>query len=78
VYDKDYLLDAVKMKRSMLKNPFEKFERKRFIYYGKDVKLLQINPSLWDDLSKSDIKEIQRITFDNLETYYKDFGGLNG
>lgn len=78
VYDSEYLSDDVKMKRSMLKNPFEKFERKRFIYYGKDVKLIQINPSLWDKLSPSDIKEIQRITFDNLKNYYNGFGGLNG
>ena len=33
VFDDEYLKDRTKMKKSILDNPFEKFERKRFVYY---------------------------------------------
>lgn len=76
VYDREYLLDTIKMKRNMLKNPFEKYERKRFIYYGKDIKLMQINPQLWYKLSEGDIEQIKKIERENLESYYRDLGGI--
>ncbi len=72
VYDKEYLEDAVKMKRSILSNPFEKFERKRFVYYSKDLKLIAFNPILWDKMDIDFRQRIQTMEQDFLEEYYAD------
>ncbi len=76
VYNNDYLKDFNKMKKSILANPFEKFERKRFVYYSKDLNIICFNPILWQKLTK-DIKE-DVIAKENkfLEDYYENLGGL--
>lgn len=76
VYNNDYLKDFNKMKKSILANPFEKFERKRFVYYSKDLNIICFNPILWQKLTK-DIKE-DVIAKENkfLKEYYENLGGL--
>lgn len=71
VYTLEYLSNKTKMKESLLTNPFEKFERKRFIFYGKDIAMLSFNPVLWDKLSAEDISESRSIMEDNLKFYYE-------
>lgn len=39
VFNYEYLNDRTKMKKSILDNPFEKFERKRFVYFSKDLNI---------------------------------------
>lgn len=75
-YDIDYLNDKNRMKKSILDNPFEKFERKRFVYYSKDLNILSINPFLWKSLSKDIIEDIINKEKQFLKDYYKKFGGL--
>ena len=72
VYDKDYLNDNHKMKRSMLENPFEKFERKRFIFYGNDISQLSFNPLLWEKLDEEDLKKIKTIMQLHLTNYFNN------
>ena len=48
------------MKNSLLKNPFEKFERKRFLYHCKDLKLISFSAILWDQL-KDDKEALAKI-----------------
>ncbi|MBN2861214.1 MAG: DEAD/DEAH box helicase, partial [Sphaerochaetaceae bacterium] len=76
VYTETYLSDTVRMQKSMLDNPFEKFERKRFIYYGKDVALLSFHPRLWEELTAEDISGIRGMMREHLKEYYTPFGGL--
>ena len=76
VYTEHYLADIEKIKKSMLNNPFEKFERKRFIYYGKDVALLSFHPRLWEELTADDITVIRAMMREHLKEYYESFGGL--
>ena len=66
VHDNEYLKDRTKMKKSILDNPFEKFERKRFIYFSKDLNILSFNPNLWTKLTEQIF----------LKEYYKTMGGL--
>ena len=62
-------------KRSILANPFEKFERKRFVYYSKDLNILSFNPALWEQMS-AEVKEgIREKEKGFLERYYKRLGG---
>ncbi len=74
--DKTYLYDNNHLKKNMLANPFEKFERKRFLYYAKDLKRIAIAPNLWRQLTKEDITNIQQQMFDDLEKYYSSLGGI--
>lgn len=39
-YDEKMLMDRKAIRRNMLTNPFEKFERKRFLYYSKDLSVI--------------------------------------
>ena len=75
-YDREFLDDLVKVKRSILANPFEKFERKRFVYYSKDLNILSFHPALWEKMSpevKEGIREKERGF---LERYYERLGGV--
>ena len=69
-FDLDYLEDKTKMKQNLLINPFEKFERKRFMYYSKDLNFIMFASSLWEKLSKEDIIKIKVQIFNDLVDYY--------
>ena len=75
-YNREFLNDAVKVKRSILTNPFEKYERKRFIYYSKDLNRLSFHPMLWNQLTEEKKKLIVEKERGFLEKYYQDLGGL--
>lgn len=76
VYTRDYLNDEVKIKRSLFENPFEKFERKRFVYHSKDLNKIMINPILWNQLKKEDIEYIRATYASHLKDYYKNYQGI--
>lgn len=74
----EYLVDKNTMKRSLLINPFEKFERKRFVYHCKDLKLISFSNNLWEKLkdNKNDIEKIKELMINDLINYYSSLGGL--
>ena len=76
VYDMEYLNDRTKIKKSILDNPFEKFERKRFVYFSKDLNILSFSPNLWSKLTDEIKDEIISKEKKFLEDYYKNMGGL--
>jgi len=76
VFDNNYLKDRTKMKKSILDNPFEKFERKRFVYYSKDLNILSFNPTLWSKMNDEIKEQIINKETSFLKEYYKNMGGL--
>lgn len=84
VYNKEYLLDRTKMKKSLLDNPFEKFERKRFVYYLKykdkdksiDLNIISFNPKLYDKIDSNVKEELINKLNNFLKEYYKNLGDL--
>lgn len=76
VFDYHYLRDRTKMKKSILDNPFEKFERKRFVYFSKDLNILSFNPILWSKLTEEIKQNIVNKEKQFLKEYYKNLGGL--
>lgn len=86
VYTKEYLANRTKMKKSLLDNPFEKFERKRFVYYSGrnkeekevtiDLNILAFNPKLYDKISVELKNELINKLNLFLKDYYKNLGGL--
>lgn len=72
----EYLNTKQKMKQNMLSNPFEKFERKRFMYFTKDLNILSINTNLFEKLDNTSLNKIKKQMLNDLENYFKDLGGL--
>jgi len=72
VYTKEYLNDKSKMIRSILDNPFEKFERKRFMFYAKskDFNTFSFNPSLWKRFDSNYIENLKNKLNRFLKEYY--------
>ncbi|MDO4623339.1 MAG: DEAD/DEAH box helicase [Eubacteriales bacterium] len=66
----EVLKDRSYVKRNMLTNPFEKFERKRFLYYSKDLGILSMNHALHAQLTKGDYEKILEQMHLDLENYY--------
>lgn len=67
----DFLKDERSLKQSMLSNPFEKFERKRFMYYNKDLAKISIHHRIWEDLvENSGLVRLRNKMNHDIETYF--------
>ncbi len=77
-YDQSgYLDDDHKMKTSILANPFEKFERKRFMYHCKDLNRISFSHNLWTQLvSNMRIADLKSRMYNDLLEYYSELGGI--
>lgn len=73
-YNATTLKDRKMIKTNMLTNPFEKFERKRFLYQSKDLGVISMNHSLFSRLEERDFARIRKQMLDDLENYYRDMG----
>ena len=73
----EFLKDDSLLKRSMLQNPFEKFERKRFMYHSKDLNHISFASNLWQKISKDEeIDKICSLFFEDFIEYYDQLGGI--
>lgn len=79
------LNDVNYLKKSIRENPFEKFERKRFLYQCKDLNIISFDSVLWEKLAESDLQKITTQIIDdginyykkiNIELTYEDFNSL--
>ena len=69
-YSATTLRDRKFVKRSMLTNPFEKFERKRFMYYSRDLGEISLNHALLARVSDGDWERVRAQMRADLEDYY--------
>lgn len=74
-YNEETLKDRNTIRRSMLANPFEKFERKRFMYYSKDLSIISFNHALFSRMTSEDWDRVKKQMNEDLENYYKELGG---
>lgn len=75
-YTNEMLQDKKSVCRNMLMNPFEKFERKRFLYYSKELGMISMNHALFCQLSAEDWERIKAQMEEDLKAYYTGMGGL--
>lgn len=69
----EFLNNNKNIKKSMLTNPFEKFERKRFMYYNKDLAKISIHHKLWDELKENDgLNKLKDKMYADLDKYYEE------
>jgi superfamily II DNA or RNA helicase len=75
--NQDFINDNSKIKQNILANPFEKFERKRFMYHCKDLNNIAFSNILWNQINnEKDILRIKKKLLDDLVAYYKDIDSL--
>ena len=75
-YNETTLQDRKAICRNMLTNPFEKFERKRFLYYSKDLSIISMNHALYSKMNKEDWDRVKSQMQEDLEHYYSDMDGI--
>lgn len=69
-YNEATLNDRKYIQDNMLANPFEKFERKRFLYYSKDLGFISMNHALFSKLNNYDWQRIEDQLNKDLDNYY--------
>lgn len=74
-YTEGTLADPKYMRASMLRNPFEKFERMRFLYHSRDLGVISVNHALLARLTDEDLAAIRAQMRAYLEAYYEGLGG---
>ena len=75
-YNEKMLKDRKAVQRNMLTNPFEKFERKRFLYYSKDLSVISMNHALFEKMKEEDWERVRRQMREDLRKYYDGMGGV--
>jgi len=73
----DVIRNENTIKASILSNPFEKFERKRFMYHCKDLNHIAFSFYLWQKINNdSDLQQIRNKMIEDLENYYENLDGV--
>ena len=75
-YNQKTLKDRKAISRNMLTNPFEKFERKRFLYYSKDLSVISMNDALYSQMTDDDWTRVKEQLTEDLKNYYAEMGGI--
>lgn len=75
-YNEEMLKDRKAICRNMLTNPFEKFERKRFLYYSKDLSVIAMNHALYSQMGKEDWDKVKTQLQEDLKNYYSEMDGI--
>ena len=73
-YNEETLKNRKLIKANMLTNPFEKFERKRFLYISKDLGVISMNHALFSRMEEEDFQRVKEQMLEDLKNYYKDMG----
>ena len=61
---------AKEAERNILSNPFKRFEDMQMLHHTKTLGIVQVDESVWKNLSKEEKAEIEKICDEKLEQYY--------
>jgi superfamily II DNA or RNA helicase len=64
-------IDEAQARRVMLEMPFEKFERRRYLMYARDVAFIRFEPRLWRQLTPDDLARLRAICQESIGRYYQ-------
>lgn len=73
-YNAENLKDRKMIKANMLTNPFEKFERKRFLYHSKDLGVISMNHALFSRMEEMDFQRVKEQMVADIKNYFRDMG----
>jgi len=54
--------------------PFEKFERRKYLKYGRDLAEVRFAPELWRQLTDADRADLRRICEEAIRDTYEGLG----
>ena len=63
-------LDDATVQRVMLEMPFEKFERRKYLRYDRDLAYVRFDPALWRQLTAEDLVAIRATCELSISAYY--------
>ena len=66
----EFLNDKKLLTKSILQNPFEKFERKSFMYHAKDLDKLAFDAVLWEKLESGDFELTREQMIEDGKSYF--------
>jgi superfamily II DNA or RNA helicase len=64
-------LDDAEVQRVMLDMPFEKFERRRYLRYDRDLAFVRFESNLWRQLKPDDLARLRTICETSAKRYYE-------
>ncbi|MEI8020024.1 MAG: DEAD/DEAH box helicase family protein [Schlesneria sp.] len=64
-------LDDAAVQRVMIEMPFEKFERRKYLQYARDLAFVKFTSLLWKQLVPTDLAELRIVCEKNIERYYE-------
>lgn len=70
-YNETTLKDRKLIKKNMMTNPFEKFERKRFLYHSEDLGVISMNHALFSRMEEDDFRRVEEQMREDLKNYYE-------
>ncbi len=73
-YNTETLKERKLIKANMLTNPFEKFERKRFLYHSKDLGVISMNHALFSRMKEADFQRAKEQMLEDIRNYYSEMG----
>lgn len=71
-YNETTLKDRKLIKKNMMTNPFEKFERKRFLYHSEDLGVISMNHALFSRMEEDDFRRVEEQMREDLRNYYNN------
>jgi superfamily II DNA or RNA helicase len=63
-------LDDTAVQRLLLEMPFEKFERRKYLLYARDLAYIRFEPHLWHQLDANDLAKLRDICKRSIDRYY--------
>jgi hypothetical protein len=66
-------LGETEIQRLMLAMPFEKFERRRYLKYDRDLADIRFDGVLWRQLTPEALQEIRTICQRSIQAYHERF-----
>jgi hypothetical protein len=64
-------LGVADVQQVLLQMPFEKFERKKYLRYDRDLAYVRFEPALWHQLKPADLEAIRKICHESIAQYYE-------
>jgi hypothetical protein len=64
-------LENADVQRVMLDMPFEKFERRRYLRYDRDLAFVRFESNLWRQLKPDDLAKLRAICEARIKEYYE-------
>jgi superfamily II DNA or RNA helicase len=76
--NQEYLDNKIAITKSILQNPFEKFERKSFMYHSKELDKIAFDAVLWEKLDNSDKALIKKQMLLDGKDYFSKHISFDG